>query len=83
MNKRTKGALAMVLAESITFSVTNALLGDQSSKRLVEEKALTTSENPKKSDVINQLEKTVVLNEKQSEGYPCIGYPLILFKTLS
>lgn len=41
MNKRTKGALAMVLVGSLTFSVTNALLAHQSSKRLGEEKALT------------------------------------------
>lgn len=60
MNKRTKGALAMVLAGSITFSVTNVLLADQSSKQLIEEKALTTSENPKKADVINQPKKTVI-----------------------
>jgi|GEM_PF-2796060 len=58
MNKLTKGALAMVLAGSVTFSIANVLLVDQSSKRLIKEKDLTISEVPKRSDVINQGEKT-------------------------
>ncbi|MEH6945656.1 hypothetical protein V7068_01075, partial [Bacillus sp. JJ634] len=58
MNKLTKGALAMVLAGSVTFSIANVLLVDQSSKRLIKENDLTISEVPKKSDVINQGEKT-------------------------
>jgi hypothetical protein len=58
MNKRTKGALAMVLAGSVTFSVINALLDDQPSKRIAKEIALTISGIQKKADVINQAEKT-------------------------
>ena len=59
MKKLTKGALAMVLAGAVTFSVTNALLVGQSTKRLAEENALTISGDHKKADVINQAEKTV------------------------
>ena len=59
MNKLTKGALAMVLAGSVTFSITNALLGGQSTKRLVEDTALAISVHPKKADVINRAEKAV------------------------
>ena len=54
MKKLTKGALAMVLAGAVTFSVTNALLVGQSTKRLAEENG-----DHKKADVINQAEKTV------------------------
>ncbi|MEH7120562.1 hypothetical protein V7128_24540 [Neobacillus vireti] len=59
MNKLTKGALAMVLAGSVTFSITNALLGGQSTKRLVEDTALAISEHPKKAEVIHQANKAV------------------------
>jgi hypothetical protein len=58
MNKRTKGALAMVLAGSVTFSVINAMLDDQPSKRIAKEIALTISGIQKKAGVINQAEKT-------------------------
>ncbi|MDF2787160.1 MAG: hypothetical protein K0S80_258 [Neobacillus sp.] len=59
MNTLTKGALSMVLAGSVTFSVANTLLGDQSYIRLAEENASTIAEDPKKADIINQAEKTV------------------------
>ncbi|WP_391559750.1 hypothetical protein [Robertmurraya sp.] len=69
MGSITKGALAMVLAGSVTFSVTNALLIDQSSKRINEENTLTVR-NPIRADVIRQLDKTVqdqliTTNEKE------------------
>jgi hypothetical protein len=59
MNKPIKGALAMVLAGSVTFSVTNALLVDESSKRLTKDNALIISGVQKKADVIDHEEKTV------------------------
>ncbi|HWO97599.1 MAG TPA: hypothetical protein VNM45_14960 [Bacillus sp. (in: firmicutes)] len=59
MKTVTKGALAMVLAGSVTFAVTNVLLGDQISKRLTEESALPMSGDQKKADDISQAEKTV------------------------
>jgi hypothetical protein len=43
MNKRIKGALAMVLAGAVTFSVTNNLLGDQAIKKI--RKKVTTFAN--------------------------------------
>jgi hypothetical protein len=68
MNKLTKGALAMVLAGSLTFSITNALLVHQSSKRLAEENALTISGVQKKADVINPAEKTVIDQKPTTNG---------------
>ncbi|SFB02028.1 MULTISPECIES: hypothetical protein [unclassified Bacillus (in: firmicutes)] len=59
MNKRTKGALAMVLAGAVTFSVTNSLLVDLSPKRLTKEIASTISGDPKKGDIISKAEKAV------------------------
>lgn len=59
MNTLTKGALAMVLAGSVTFSVTNALLVDPSSKRLTEENALTVTGDQNEGDKITKAEKTV------------------------
>lgn len=59
MNKRAKGAFAMVLAGSVTFSVINALLDDQPSKQIAKAIAATISEHQKKADVLNQAEKTV------------------------
>ncbi|PGY12070.1 hypothetical protein [Bacillus sp. AFS031507] len=56
MIKITKGALAMVLAGSVTFSVANALLG-QPIKQLTKEIALPISADRKKADVINPAEK--------------------------
>ncbi len=47
----------MVLAGAVTFSITNAILVNQSSKHMAEESALTISGDPKKADVNN--EKTV------------------------
>ena len=61
MNKLTKGALAMVLAGSVTFSVTNALLADQPLKRLAKQIALPISADRKQADVINHAEKKVKL----------------------
>jgi hypothetical protein len=68
MNTITKGAIAMVLAGSITFSVANTLLGDQSSIRLAEEHASTISGDPKKADIINQAEKAVKDQTPASKG---------------
>jgi hypothetical protein len=59
MNKLTKGAFAMVLAGSVTFSVTNALLADQPLKRLTKAIALPVSGDQKKADVISKAEKTM------------------------
>ncbi|MDQ0245251.1 hypothetical protein J2S09_002827 [Bacillus fengqiuensis] len=59
MKKVTKGALSMVLAGSVTFAVTNALLGDQISNLLTGENALIRSGEMKKEDGISQAEKTV------------------------
>jgi hypothetical protein len=59
MNKLTKGALTMVLAGSVTFSVTNALLADHSSKRLAKANALIHSVDQKIADNINHAKKSV------------------------
>src|SRR4051812_21146327 len=59
MKKLTKGAFAMVLAGSVTFSVANALLVNTTPKRLIEETALAISADRKNADVINQEEKKV------------------------
>ena len=53
MNKLTKGALAMVLMGSITFSVTNALFADHSSKQVAQASAITNSNDQKKADDTN------------------------------
>ncbi|WP_078432163.1 hypothetical protein [Metabacillus halosaccharovorans] len=55
----TKGALAMILAGAVTFSVTNSLLVDQSSKLLMKENALKIFEDREKEGLISQAEKTV------------------------
>ncbi len=55
----TKGALAMILAGAVTFSVTNSLLVDQSSKLLMKENALRIFEDREKEGIISQAEKTV------------------------
>jgi hypothetical protein len=68
MNTITKGAIAMVLAGSVTFSVAHTLLGDQSSIRLAEENASTISGDPKKADIINQAEKAVKNQTPASKG---------------
>lgn len=68
MEKLTKGALAMVLAGSVTFSVTNALLVDESSKRLTKDNALIISGVQKKAEVIDHEEKTVKDQTPTSNG---------------
>lgn len=50
MNKLTKGAIAMVLMGSVTFSITNALFADHSSKRIAEANAAIRSGDQKKAD---------------------------------
>lgn len=58
MNKRTRGAFAMVLAGAVTFSAANALLATPTVKRLVKEHALTITSDYKKQDIISQTDKT-------------------------
>ncbi|MEH7085550.1 hypothetical protein V7139_22815, partial [Neobacillus drentensis] len=58
MKKISKGALAMVFAGAVTFSVANALLAEQPLKRLAKEIALPISADREKADVIKQAEKT-------------------------
>ncbi|CAM3834388.1 hypothetical protein CYOC110262_24350 [Cytobacillus oceanisediminis] len=70
MNTPTKGALAMVLAGSVTFSVTNAVLVDQLAKQFTEN-AFTIYRDLKKADVIRPAEKKVkdqtsTISEKES-----------------
>ncbi|MFL6555217.1 MAG: hypothetical protein ACJ8MO_03775, partial [Bacillus sp. (in: firmicutes)] len=60
MNKITKGAFAMVLAGSVTFSVANALLVKTTPKRLTEVSALTISGDQKLVDVIKPAEKKAI-----------------------
>jgi len=59
MKTLTKGAFAMVLAGSVTFAVTNALLVDESPKRFREENALTVTGDQNEGDKITKAEKTV------------------------
>ncbi len=68
MNTLTKGALSMVIAGSVTFSIANTLLGDQSFIPLAEETAVTISEDPKKADMINQAEKALKDQTPPSKG---------------
>ena len=49
MNKLTKGAIAMVLMGSVTFSITNAFVADHSSKRPAEANAAIKSEDQNKA----------------------------------
>lgn len=58
MNKRIRGAFAMVLAGAFTFSAANALLATPTVKRLVKEHALTITGDYKKQDIISQAGKT-------------------------
>lgn len=57
MNKLTKGAIAMVLVGAITFSVTNALFADHSTKNSTH--ASTNSENRKIANNMNQSNETL------------------------
>ena len=67
MNKRIIGALTMVLVGSVTFSVTNTLLTDQSTKPLTQINNLPLSDDqetddnnsPKGKPAIIQTQKTV------------------------
>lgn len=54
MSKLSRGAFSMVLAGAVTFSVTNALLIDQSSKNVADETAITISEDEQKAEVTNE-----------------------------
>jgi hypothetical protein len=56
MNKATIGALTMVLVGSVTFSFTNALLADHSTKKIVQKHATNSSEGHKSVDGTNQTE---------------------------
>ena len=68
MEKLTKGAFAMVLAGAVTFSVTNTLLVDESSKGVIKENDVAITEEPKKSDVMNQPEKAAKDQKLTSDG---------------
>ncbi|MBM7653290.1 hypothetical protein [Neobacillus cucumis] len=57
MNKRTIGALAMVLVGSVTFSVTNSLLADDTINRKDQANELTIPSKQNTNDSINQTEK--------------------------
>jgi len=59
MNKATIGALAMVLVGSVTFSFTNALLTDHSTKKKVQTHSTTNLGDQKLVDGTNQTDKTV------------------------
>lgn len=57
MNKLTKGAIAMVLLGSVTFSITNAFVSDHPTKRLAEANAAIKSSDQKKADHKDQSSK--------------------------
>ncbi|MFS0638180.1 hypothetical protein AB1K84_19935 [Mesobacillus foraminis] len=59
MSTRTKGALAMVLAGAVTFSISAALLVEESTKELIKRSASALNENLKKTNMISGAEKTV------------------------
>ncbi|TWD91624.1 hypothetical protein FB550_12166 [Neobacillus bataviensis] len=59
MNKRAIGALTMVLVGSVTFSLTNNLLSNQSTKQLNEVNNLPISDEPKTANNLNSAEKNV------------------------
>jgi len=61
MNHLTKGALTMVLAGSVTFSIANAWLGGQPAKQLFEKvNAIAHSELQKRTNFLNnQADQTV------------------------
>lgn len=61
----------MVLAGAVTFSVTNALLIDQSSKNVADETAITISEDEKKAGVTNEKaveDQAPTPNDKAIQG---------------
>ena len=59
MNKRAIGALTMVLVGSVTFSLTNNLLSNQSTKQLNEVNNLPISDEAKSADNLDSAEKNV------------------------
>ncbi|WP_409304119.1 hypothetical protein [Peribacillus sp. SCS-155] len=59
MKKATKGALAMVVAGAVTFSISSALLVDPIPKKIIEENTLIRSGDQEKTAVNKQAEKPV------------------------
>ena len=66
MNKRAIGALTMVLVGSVTFSLTNNLLSNQSTKQLNEVNNLPISDEPKTADILDSAEKNLNVQTKRT-----------------
>jgi hypothetical protein len=66
MNKRAIGALTMVLVGSVTFSLTNNLLANQSTNQLNEVNNLPISDEPKTADNLNSAEKKLNVQTKRT-----------------
>ncbi|MEH7098414.1 hypothetical protein [Neobacillus vireti] len=68
MNKRIIGALTMVLVGSVTFSVTNTLLSDQSIKPSTQINHLPLSDDQKTDDSNSPKEKTAMVQAQKTVG---------------
>src|SRR5689334_13842056 len=68
MNKRIIGALIMVLVGSVTFSVTNTLLSDQSIKPLTQINNLPLSDDQKTDDSNSPKEKSATDQAQKTIG---------------
>jgi hypothetical protein len=67
MNKATMGALAMVLVGSVTFSFTNSLLSENTTKKRVQTHDTTNFSERKSVNATNQIDKTVTAPTPTSE----------------
>ncbi|WP_180960112.1 hypothetical protein [Neobacillus cucumis] len=67
MNKRAIGALTMVLVGSVTFSLTNNLLADQSIKQLTQPNNLPISDEQKTAVQIDSTEKNINQSSKTAD----------------
>lgn len=68
MKRVTKGALAMVLAGSVTFSVANAMLDNSLTKQLVKENPFRITADRKKADIINKAAKKNIAEKPTTNG---------------
>src|SRR4051812_42484676 len=65
MNKRAIGALTMVLVGSVTFSLTNNLLSNQSTNQLNQVNNLPISDEPKTADNLDTAKKNLNFQTKR------------------
>jgi hypothetical protein len=81
MQNRSKGALAMVLAGAVTFSVTNSFLPEPMT-RIANELALHVSGDAKKADIIRKQETAIkeqsaIMNGEEGQTKLSDGPPVV------